>query len=174
MLRMGSHSCQQTWQHEGSSSCPNVATQAVGDGKDLQNPGACCCYREPFNIPGQSLQAGSLAKAHLPQHRGSLGVCGGVATLKLVNIKLALAAGVVHVANLPEDGPLCPALVVDATDGPQAACQAQGHKCQLSLLLRGTQRTSGMWVQSRIDWSCLQRSPTAALAITAKASHPVP
>lgn len=59
-------------------------------------------------------------------------MCGGVATLELVNVKLALAAGVVHVANLAKDGPLCPALVVNATDGPQAACQAQGHKCQLS------------------------------------------
>lgn len=163
MLKMGSHSCQQTcgnrrapaaapaWQLEQrvmAKTCKTLELAAV-TGSPSTSWGDPC--------PGRSLQAGSLAKAHVPQHRGSLGVCGGVATLELVHIKLALAAGVVHVANLPEDGPLRPALVVNATDGPQAACQAQGQSVS-SPLAGGTQRASGMWVQSKMGWSCLQRA----------------
>ena len=37
---------------------------------------------------------------------------------KLLDVKLSLAALVVHVADLPEDRSLGPALVVDATDAP--------------------------------------------------------
>ena len=43
-----------------------------------------------------------------------------------VHVELALAALVVHVADLAEDGPLSPALVVDAADGPHAACRRTG------------------------------------------------
>ena len=40
------------------------------------------------------------------------------------NAQLALAAFEVHVPNLAEDGPLSPALVVNAADTPHAACVA--------------------------------------------------
>lgn len=40
--------------------------------------------------------------------------------LELGNVKLPKAAFVVHVADLSENGSLCPALVVDSTNGPHA------------------------------------------------------
>lgn len=49
-----------------------------------------------------------------------------VLLLELRYVKLPEAAFVVHVADLPEHGPLCPALVVDAADGPHAACGRAG------------------------------------------------
>lgn len=47
---------------------------------------------------------------------------GTVLGLELGHVKLAEAAFVVHVADLPEHGPLRPALVVDAAYGPHAPC----------------------------------------------------
>lgn len=47
----------------------------------------------------------------------------GVLPLKLRHIKLPLAASIIHIANFAKDGPLCPALVMDATDGPHATCK---------------------------------------------------
>ena len=49
-----------------------------------------------------------------------------IARHERVYVELAPAALVVHVADLAEDGPLSPALVVDAADGPHAACGRGG------------------------------------------------
>lgn len=67
---------------------------------------------------------------------------GGVATLKLAHVKLALAAGIVHVADLPEDSPLCPAVIMDATDGPEAAC---GQEDEASALPLAWRQPEGKW-----------------------------
>ena len=40
------------------------------------------------------------------------------------HVKFALASIVVHVSDLAKHWPFCPALVVDATDGPHATCHA--------------------------------------------------
>ena len=52
-----------------------------------------------------------------------------VLCFKVAHIKLALAAIVVHVADLAKDLTLGPALVVDAADGPHAAWgRGKNHK----------------------------------------------
>lgn len=47
---------------------------------------------------------------------------GTVFLLKLGHVKLPGAALVVHVADFSKNWPFCPALVMDPTDGPHAAC----------------------------------------------------
>ncbi len=50
---------------------------------------------------------------------------GWVLATERVDVKLAFAARVVHVADLAENGPLGPALVVDPDDGPHATCRSE-------------------------------------------------
>jgi len=103
---------------------------------DLQHPGARCSDSTRGDAwLGCKVRAGTLALPPARRGLGSRGVlrpsrggrAGAVATLELAHVELALAASVVHVADLPEDGPLCPALVVYAADGPEAACRARGR-----------------------------------------------
>lgn len=51
------------------------------------------------------------------------GAFGRVFPLELTHVELALAAGVVHVAHLAKNRSFGPALVVNAADGPHAACE---------------------------------------------------
>lgn len=65
----------------------------------------------------------------------SMYVCATWGTIYL-HVELSLAAGVVHVPNLPENFSLLPAHVVDAHDGPRAAGETVGiSSVQLVLII---------------------------------------
>lgn len=65
----------------------------------------------------------------------SIRICTACGTIYL-HVELALAAGVVHVPNLPENFSLLPAHVVDAHDGPRAAGETVGiSSVQLVLVI---------------------------------------